>query len=203
MESSHIIISNKLQDSIEELQKRYSQNRVVIFNPIDEFKIEDAKAVIAEAYISESSTKYLILASNNFNNIAQNALLKLLEEPPRNIAIIIITLSRSSLLPTIQSRLRVVIKKDKTKKEMLETNLNDLNSIYSLLKSSNNLKKAEAKALVESIFQKVTNSKITLSANQLESFDLAMRDLELNGRAFNVLSMLLANLIGEKNASIR
>lgn len=203
MESSHIVISSKIEDSIEELKKRYSLNRVVIFNPVDEFKIEDARAVIAEAYISESSLKYLILASNTFNNIAQNALLKLLEEPPRNIAIIIITTSRSSLLPTIQSRLSVVIKKDRVAKEILEINLNDLNDIYNLIKNSNNLKKHQAKALVELILDKAVSSKINLSANQLEAFDLAIRDLELNGRAFNVLAMLLANIVGEKNASLR
>lgn len=43
--------------------------------------------------------------SNFLKKEAQNALLKVLEEPPLNIIFILISTSKSSLLPTIISRL--------------------------------------------------------------------------------------------------
>ena len=47
---------------------------------VNDFKIEDAHAVMEEAYIAESEPKYIIISANTFNTYAQNALLKLLEE---------------------------------------------------------------------------------------------------------------------------
>ena len=103
---SHIQIGNDIEALIEAATLNLSPNRVVVFFE-EEFKIESAKAAIAEAYISEAQTKYIILASQSFNTISQNSLLKLLEEPPKNIELIIITTSKASLLPTIRSRLPI------------------------------------------------------------------------------------------------
>jgi DNA polymerase-3 subunit delta' len=72
-----------------------------------EFKVELAKEVIREAYIAEESPKYLILSALSYNIIVQNSLLKLLEEPPRNINFILIVKSKTALLPTIRSRLNI------------------------------------------------------------------------------------------------
>lgn len=87
--NSYILISSEIESEFERLQESLKPSRVVGFIE-DEFKIEHAKAVVAQAYISESSTKYIILAAKSFNAISQNALLKVLEEPPRNIDFIII-----------------------------------------------------------------------------------------------------------------
>src|SRR3989338_7334433 len=99
---SHILISNNIEAEFERLRNELKPNRVVGFIE-DEFKIEHAKAVIAESYISESQVKYIILGANNFNHISQNSLLKLLEEPPRNIEYILISSTKSNLLPTVRS----------------------------------------------------------------------------------------------------
>ena len=109
--NSHIIISNDIDYEIQKLKEQLKGYRVVDFIR-DEFKIEDAKNVISEAYVSESTLKFIILGAKSFNNISQNSLLKVLEEPPLNIMFIIITPSKSALLPTIRSRLP--IKKGKT-----------------------------------------------------------------------------------------
>ncbi|HEY9203790.1 MAG TPA: DNA polymerase III subunit delta', partial [Sulfurimonas sp.] len=84
----YILISSDIESEYQRISEELRPSRVVGFIE-DEFKIEHAKAVVAEAYISEAQTKYLILGANNFNNISQNSLLKLLEEPPRNIELII------------------------------------------------------------------------------------------------------------------
>ena len=81
---SHIVISTNIEEEFEKIKASLAPSRVVGFIT-DKFLIEDAKAVIAESYISESQTKYIILGSYEFTNISQNSLLKVLEEPPRNI----------------------------------------------------------------------------------------------------------------------
>ncbi len=71
----------------------------------EDFKIEDAKEVIAEAYKSEENTKTLILGAKSFTIPAQNALLKILEEPPKNIVFVLLAPNKSTFLPTVRSRM--------------------------------------------------------------------------------------------------
>lgn len=192
---SHIQIGNDIEALIEATTAKLLPNRAVVFFE-EEFKIESAKAVIAEAYISEAKIKYIILASQSFNTISQNSLLKLLEEPPKNIEFIIITTSKASLLPTIRSRLPIVVHKslDKLKKSEIQLTKNSLSDIFTLLKQSQNIKKIDAKLLLESIFDKMVQNGVKMSSEQLQNFDLAIRALELNARPQNVIAMLLAGL---------
>ncbi|QOP40620.1 DNA polymerase III subunit delta' [Sulfurimonas marina] len=196
----HIIISKELENEIEQLEKRLSGHRVVKF--IEEtFKIEHAKEVMAAAYVSESSTKYIILAAIDFTDVAQNSLLKLLEEPPTNIEFVIITTTKSTLLPTIRSRLPI-LKVDTTHDiKDLEISLArlDYEQIFSFLKANSRISKNEAKELIESLFYKaVVVEKLILSQKQLETFDKAYRLVELNSRPQSVFAMLLMGFTQER-----
>jgi len=51
----------------------------------NEFQILQAQKAIRESYIADNETKYICLCGDNFRVEAQNALLKVLEEPPKNI----------------------------------------------------------------------------------------------------------------------
>lgn len=196
----HIIISKELESEIEQLEKNLLGHRIVKF--IEEnFKIEHAKEVTAEAYISESRTKYIILAAIDFTDVAQNSLLKLLEEPPLNVEFIIITPTKSVLLPTIRSRLPIL--KVDTAHEMQELDLNlarlDYGSIFEFLKANARVSKNEAKQLVESLFYRATVvDKLILSEKQLGNFDQAYRLLELNSRPQSVFAMLLMSFTQER-----
>ena len=106
MIKSHILISNDIEAEVENLKSLLKPNRVVEFIE-EKFLIEHAKAVVAESYISESKTKYIILGALEFNTVSQNSLLKVLEEPPKNIIFVLITISKNSILPTILSRVQV------------------------------------------------------------------------------------------------
>lgn len=197
---SHILISTELESEFERLQERLKPSRVVGFIE-DEFKIEHAKAVVAEAYISESSTKYIILAAKNFNNVSQNSLLKVLEEPPRNIEFIIISASKSNLLPTVRSRLPII--KGETNYSTLEIELNlakiDYAEIFNFLKENSRIKKSEAKLLVEALYKRATEiDKLILTNTQLDNFEMAYRLLELNSRPQSVLAMLVMGFVRER-----
>ncbi|WP_304544353.1 DNA polymerase III subunit delta' [Sulfurimonas microaerophilic] len=196
----HIIISKELENEIEQLERRLSGHRVVKF--IEEtFKIEHAKEVMAAAYVSESTTKYIILAAIDFTDVAQNSLLKLLEEPPTNIEFVIITTTKSTLLPTIRSRLPIL--KVDTSHEIKELEISlarlDYDQIFSFLKANARVSKNEAKELIESLFYKaVVVEKLILSQKQLETFDKAYRLVELNSRPQSVFAMLLMGFTQER-----
>ncbi|MDD5399863.1 MAG: DNA polymerase III subunit delta' [Sulfurimonas sp.] len=198
----YILISTNIQAEFERLREELKPNRVVGFIE-DEFKIEHAKAVLAESYISESQTKYIVLGANNFNSVSQNSLLKLLEEPPRNIEYIIISSTKSNLLPTVRSRMPIL--KGETEHTAQEININlskiDYAEVFEFLKANERVKKSEAKGLVEALFNRAVKERVTLSVSQLQNFDRAYRLLELNSRPQSVLAMLLMSFAGEKNAN--
>ena len=100
MSEAGIVICNDLEYAGSYVLSRLTTPIVKTFFE-DEFKVEHAAAVIREAYIAEERGKGILLCAASYNIYAQNALLKLLEEPPRNIVFTIITRSKNALLPTI------------------------------------------------------------------------------------------------------
>lgn len=67
-------------------------------------KIDDVRQVIQLANSSHLKTLYVFANVDTMSNNAQNALLKLLEEPPNNAYIMVTALSEDNLLNTIISR---------------------------------------------------------------------------------------------------
>lgn len=195
--NSHIIISSNIEIEISKLQESLSPSRVVVFHE-DKFLLEHAKAVVAESYISESSTKYIILAASEFHTVSQNSLLKVLEEPPRNIVYIIISPTKSNLLTTIRSRLPIV-KGEKSQLES-ECDLNiarlDYAAIFAFLKSNARISRQDAKLMVEALYYRATVvDMLILTRAQLDNFDKAYRLLELNSRPQSVLALILMGFI--------
>lgn len=196
---SHILISDNFEVEYENLLKTLKPNRVVGFLE-DSFKLEHAKAVVAEAYISESETKYIVFGGNSFTTEAQNSLLKLLEEPPRNIEFIIISPTKSNLLPTVRSRLPIIKTKQMQKEFVCELNLArvDYDAIFRFLKENSRITKSEAKELVEGLYKRATEiDGLILNENQLENFDKAYRLLELNSRPQSVLALVIMGFVNK------
>lgn len=194
---SHILISSDIEAEVEKLKELLKPNRIVEFLE-EKFLIEHAKAVVTEAYISEAQIKYIILGALEFNTVSQNSLLKVLEEPPRNIEFIIISPTKSNLLPTVRSRLPIV--NGITSHTSYECKLNlaklDYEAVFSFLKTNAKIKKIEAKAIVEALYHRATVvDMLILSKNQLDNFDKAYRLLELNSRPQSVLALILMGFI--------
>ena len=194
---SQIILSTEFESEFEKLKTELKPHRVVGFLE-DSFKLEHAKAVVAEAYISESQIKYIVLAGNSFTTEAQNSLLKVLEEPPNHIEFIIISPTKSNLLPTIRSRLPMVKGEKITSIIVCDLNLSklDYNEMFLFLKENARIKKDEAKKLVQALyFRATTVDKLILNEQQLDNFDKAYRLLELNSRPQSVLAMLVMSFL--------
>ena len=113
---SKIVITSDFEALKEEILGLYGVNSVRFFFAED-FLLENAKEVAAEAYIAESEPKLLVLGAKNFRVEAQNSLLKIIEEPPKNIFFIIACESKNMLLPTVRSRLVTENRLEKKQRE--------------------------------------------------------------------------------------
>ena len=196
-----IVIAHDIQKAKEIVLSQIDSKLIKIYSK-DEFKVDDAKEVIQEAYIAESETKYIILVSSKYNTYAQNALLKLLEEPPRNIVFILIAKSKTSLLPTIRSRMQIQNYETTKEKTPLEIDLKlmDLNDIFLFIKEHQYISKIELKELIQTIMQEaLLKHKIKLNENDMKTFEYALELAELNSRAQNILSLLLLTIFEAKN----
>ncbi len=74
------------------------------------FGIQDARDLVKRAYNrpSEESTQCLVVRSDFITHEAQNALLKIIEEPPLSTRFIFILPEGFSILPTLMSRFQIV-----------------------------------------------------------------------------------------------
>lgn len=202
--SNTILIVNDIDECIEQLKQELPKHFVRVIrnesSSTDEFQKDQKDQAIKEAYISTNATKYIILCGATFRIEAQNGLLKVLEESPKNIVFIIVTNSKSALLPTIHSRLQIKYLKTKTIINDFELDLLglDLKQVYKFLKENQKIGKGDAKKLVESMLLKVNKQKINLSSKELDLFSKSIRLLELNSKPITVLSTLLLTLLQKK-----
>ncbi|MDD2639568.1 MAG: DNA polymerase III subunit delta' [Arcobacteraceae bacterium] len=203
--TSTILVVNEITQTINELVKTLPLHSARIIrneqSVSDEFLIAQSNATIKEAYIATNSTKYILLCGAVFRKEAQNALLKVLEEPPLNIVFVIVTTSKSSLLPTIISRLPLKYLKTKMPARVCELDILtlDLKQVYAFLKENQKIPKQEAKEFIEALMIQINTKKIRLSQKELESFSTSIKLLELNSRPINVLTTILLTLIHSKN----
>ncbi|MDQ1298820.1 MAG: polymerase subunit delta [Campylobacterota bacterium] len=194
-----IVITQRFEDKSLEIQQALLPLRCVRFIRED-FKIEDAKEVISEAYKSESQIKTLILGAKSFTIPAQNALLKILEEPPHHIAFILLAPNKSTFLPTVRSRLSLTQERSEKQYAPITLSLRtlDLSSMFTWVKEHEKLKKHEAKELIENLFHHAAHAEtLALTTTQIEGFDKAFRLIELNARVQSVLVMILMNFLKE------
>ena len=202
IENSSILVVNDIESTLNELIPQYPlhSTRIIKNEEKDEFQIAQATQAIKEAYIASNDKKYIFLCGSTFRKEAQNSLLKVLEEPPRNVIFIIITNSKTSILPTIYSRIPYKNLRKSVLKTESSLNLEklDLKDIYTFLKDNQKISKPEAKEVVESILLKVNSQKIKLSQKELDFFSKAIKLLELNSRPINVLTTLLLSISNQK-----
>ncbi|MCH9813157.1 MAG: DNA polymerase III subunit delta' [Epsilonproteobacteria bacterium] len=194
--TSTIIASAELEFAKKSILERIDSKLIKTFF-VDEFKVDDAKEVVKEAYIAEEKQKYLILAALKYNTYAQNALLKLLEEPPRNITFILIAKSKTSLLPTIRSRMRVEYLESHKEPYALDLNLAKmgLNEIFLFLKKHKNSSKDELKEIIQTILKELMFTyRMNLTATELDMFDKMMELAEFHARPQSILSYMLLTI---------
>ncbi len=181
---SHILITEDFESFKEELEAQVEPQNLRIIES-DEIKVEHAKEAIKEAYITSKETKVIALFGLGYNIYAQNALLKVLEEPPNNVVFVLVARSKSIFLPTILSRLPLKrIKKEQAKKIGFETF--DLERLYELAQQARRMSKVEAKGVIKGMLEYAMRQNFKLTERELDYFDKAIRLLELHSNAANV-----------------
>ncbi len=204
IENSSILIVNSIDDTLSELLPLYPRHstRVIRNEQKDEFLLNEANIAIKEAYIASNETKYIFLCGSSFRLEAQNSLLKVIEEPPKNVIFIIITTSKATILPTIYSRIPYKYLKKSLLKESSSLDIKklDLKDIYYFLKQNQKISKNEAKELIESLLLKVKDQNMDLNESQLEVFSKSIKLIELNSRPVNVLTALLLSLLNQEKS---
>ncbi len=197
METSKIIICKDLEYAKEKILQILEERNYRLFFE-EEFKVDNVKEVIREAYIAEDETKYIILIAKNYNIYSQNALLKILEEPPKNIIFILVAPSKTIFLPTIRSRMTIQKWDIKKERKSLDIDLNrlSLKDIFLFLKENRFLKKEESKEIIEAMLSEaLLKYDITLNEKEMERFQKALELTNLNTRSLNVFANLFLTLL--------
>jgi len=175
-------------------------NKVVITNDIDKFlesiegeifrrdelKIEDVREIEKLAYISEKEKKIIVIAAEKFNTYSQNALLKLIEEPPENVEFLLVTNSKHTLLDTILSR--VFVEKVNFENDS-HFKLEKITNEYILELLKEDLEKNDIKALLKEIVRSKD-----LNETQMNILSNAFKMLELNIDKKAIISLVMLSL---------
>ena len=154
----------------------------------NELKIEYVTFIKEKAYVADNKKKVIVIAAEKFNVYAQNALLKLIEEPPKNVEFIIVTKSKYSLLDTILSRL--FLEKKIYEKEN-NFKLEKITNEYILELLTDELEKENLKEILYSIVKEKE-----LNEYQMEIISNAIKMIELNLDKESILAMVMLSLKG-------
>ena len=195
------VVTSDFENLKAKLESEFGINNLRFFIS-DDFLLENAKEVIAEAYIAEKDEKILVIQANSFRTEAQNALLKIIEEPPRNIKFIIVTQSKNLLLPTIRSRM--LIENNLTKKPKITLDLNlkslSLKELTSFIdqkiadEQAQKFGKNELKGLVGVIVTNAVDSGYKFSGDEMDYFFSLIKLADLNAKSHAVLTPLLLTI---------
>ncbi len=181
---SKILITDDFEEVKEKFKEALEPDQLVVIDA-DEFKIDHAKEAVKEAFIASKEDRFILLVANRFNIYAQNALLKILEEPPKNSYFILVSRSKSTFLPTILSRLPV--QKIATKHtHKIGFDRFDLERLYELVKQKD-ITKSQAKSLIKGLLDFAVKEQFKLSQKELDYFGNAIKLIELNSNISNIL----------------
>ncbi|MDR3347667.1 MAG: hypothetical protein LBN32_03540 [Helicobacteraceae bacterium] len=172
----------------------------------DGFSIDEARGMIEAAYIASDKEKFLIAVARSFNIEAQNALLKLLEEPPRNITIFLLAVRKAVFLPTVRSRMPIQMIKTERRKNPEEIDFDrlDIKTVYEFTKRCYAMDRERARALIEDTFNYFLSIKSVSAIHQrrfLDAVICGMKLLGLNSTPINALLPILLILLECKNGT--
>ena len=199
---SHILVCSDIDKAYEHVQEEYSEFRICPFlKEKDDFLLEDAKKVVKEAYIAEMKPKILVLGAKGYRVETQNSLLKILEEPPKNIVFILIAPTKTVFLPTIRSRMG--LKELKIEKQIVPSGLNLKNlcekDIYEFVKENSRISRIELKETIQRIVSEaVLEHGILFTEQELTHFSNILELAQLNSRPQNMLFTLLITIMKRK-----
>ena len=91
--------------------------------------VEQARELRADAYIAPNELEfkvYVLHEADKMNTQTQNALLKILEEPPRFVSFILLSSNSAAFLPTVRSRCQLVFVNAETERTVKQSSFKKL-----------------------------------------------------------------------------
>ena len=198
---SQVIISKEIDQTVEQLEALKGNESFIKVLKEEAFLVEDVKFVIEKAYLASHNETIIILGAKSFSPIIQNRLLKILEEPPKNKIFILITPHKSTILPTIRSRLPLLVLHDSHEEEVLELDIKNLSLdlVYTFIQKH---KRTDAKKMT-TIIERISKEAIFSQAYYLDEKTLTLctnsyKALDMGSVPQFVLTTLLLRLLAQK-----
>jgi|GEM_PF-2227235 len=172
--------------------KNQTQELIWINSELTSILMEDIRAQIASLQFGVANQNYrlaFILAADQASIQVQNALLKILEEPPARTTIILATPNPASLISTILSRCQTIPLKNQPNLDISNPDLiADLTTLTNLclqpdkisygklsLLASKYKAKTDARNFISSWLNQLTPNLATANSNQLKLADLSLK----------------------------
>ncbi len=167
--------------------------------------VDDVEDIFAESYLTSESLKTIVLKSVKYNEVVQNRLLKILEEPPHNIRFIILAKTQSAILPTIRSRISIFFLSAPKQKPTISFDTSDisLKAIFEFLKQCDKLDRDDAKLILNNLLNdciKISSSKNLITDTEIAKFERAAELLFLNASPKIVIADILLSLLRQKSS---
>jgi len=199
---SQVIVSSKFEETIAMLEAQKTTERIVkVIEEDKAFGVDDAKEVIAKAYMASEETTVIILSAKVFSPVVQNKLLKVIEEPPKNKEFILITQSKSTILDTIRSRLPITVLSEYTEEIDIGIDVEQLSlsAVYDFTQEHKRTNAKEMAILIERIAKEAMGSgKYNLDEKTLSLFHDCYVALDMGSPSQFVLNTLLLKLLARK-----
>ncbi len=198
---SQVIITQYMLETISKLEKMATDERIIKIIKEENFLVEDAKLAIEKAYMASEELTVIIMAAKLFSPVVQNKLLKVIEEPPRNKAFILITQSKATILPTIRSRLPITILNDSAEETELGLDLSmlSLERVYRFVQEHKRTDAKVMRPLIERIAKEaMKSSRYELDERSLNLFENASKAVDMGSPPQFVLITLLLKLLARK-----
>jgi DNA polymerase-3 subunit delta' len=201
--SSQIIVTSRFEEQRERLEAELRELGARLIPVIREgnFKVEDVSLVLEKAYLASEEHQVILLAGDQFSDVVQNKLLKVIEEPPPKKSFILLFRSKAAILPTIRSRLPIRILDEGEETISLELDLKrlDVEKVYDFVQSHSRLKSDEARRLVERMLKEaLASGAYDLDERALDLFRDAVRALDMGSPVAFVLTAVLLKLLARR-----
>lgn len=194
-----LLVNHPISAASEYYEKQNPQNYRLFC--AEELNIEISRAIIDESYIASEETKTILIAANSFNVYAQNALLKILEEPPNSVLFILYARMKSLLLPTIRSRLPILNHTNKQKLPPFDLDIRTINleKIYLFLKEKQKeMNSTTLKTEIQSLYLDALKIGLHFNIKETEMFERALIWEEQYEKSHYILLVLLLLILRKK-----
>jgi DNA polymerase-3 subunit delta' len=205
--SSRIVLTDRFDETVAAFEEAWPEAlffKVYGLNDrgeIAEFKLKHAKEAMDHAYLTSEREKVVVMAAKHFNVYSQNKLLKILEEPPPKTHFLLLTPSKSGLLPTIRSRLPVENRLEAGGKERSGVDLEryDLGRLFKMLQDHRRIDAKKAAGLVESLAKEaMASGRFRMDRELLVACEESVQLLDMGSPPNFVLTRLGLKLLEKK-----